>query len=71
MVQCMAVPCGDSPSAMVQRGIFFLVHLYFGHFEKEAREPLHWEVPLLFGMFFLKKKLFVMQFNQMLAPKFC
>ncbi|CAJ1978477.1 unnamed protein product [Sphenostylis stenocarpa] len=39
----MAVVVGTPPSAMVQWG-HLLVHLYFGQFEKEAREPLHWEV---------------------------
>ncbi|KOM49409.1 hypothetical protein LR48_Vigan08g023600 [Vigna angularis] len=52
LVQWMAVLVGTQPSAaMVQWG-HFLVHLYFGQFQKEAREPLHWKVPFLFRMFF-------------------
>jgi len=43
--------CGDPPFCHGSIGRF-LVHLYFGQFLKEAREPLHWEVSFLFRMFF-------------------
>jgi len=51
LVLCMAVLVGTLTLCHGSMG-HFLVHLYFGQFEKEAREPLHWELPFLFRMFF-------------------